>query len=93
MKNNVQFIRRGAYKTRISPYDFQGLGLDSMKILDDIHKKYNLSDISGFSDPRDIEIGVKYTDIIQNGSRNMQNYSLLKEIGKINHPILLETRL
>lgn len=61
-----------------------------MKILDDIRRKYNLLAVSEILDPRDIEIGVKYTDIIQIGFRNMQNYSLLKEIGKINHPILLK---
>ena len=90
VKNNVRFIRGGTYKPRTSPYDFQGLGLDGMKILDDIRRKYNLLAVSEILDPRDIEIGVKYTDIIQIGSRNMQNYSLLKEIGKINHPILLK---
>ena len=90
VKNEVRFIRGGAYKPRTSPYDFQGLGLDYLKILDDIRKKYSLLAVSEILDPRDIEIGIRYTDIIQIGSRNMQNYSLLKEIGKINHPILLK---
>jgi len=88
--NKVRFIRGGAYKPRTSPYDFQGLGLDGLKILDDIRKKYNLLAVSEIMDPRDIEIGIKYTDIIQIGSRNMCNYSLLKEVGKIKHPILLK---
>jgi 3-deoxy-7-phosphoheptulonate synthase len=90
VKNNVRFIRGGAYKPRTSPYDFQGLGLDGLKILDDIRKKYNLLAVSEIMDPRDVEMGIKYTDIIQIGSRNMQNYALLKEVGKIQHPIMLK---
>ena len=90
VKNNVRFIRGGAYKPRTSPYDFQGLGLDGLKILDDIRKKYNLIAVTEIMDPRDIEIGMKYTDVIQIGSRNMQNYSLLKEVGKTRHPVLLK---
>ena len=90
MKNNVQFIRGGAYKPRTSPYDFQGLGLEGLKILDNIRKKYHLKVVSEIMDPRDIEAGMKYTDIIQIGSRNMQNYSLLKEAGKTKHPVLLK---
>jgi len=90
VKNKVRFIRGGAYKPRTSPYDFQGLGLNGLKILDDIRKKYNLIAVSEIMDLRDIEMGIKYTDIIQIGSRNMCNYSLLKEVGKINHPILLK---
>ena len=90
VKNKVEFIRGGAYKPRTSPYDFQGLGLDGLKILDDIRKKYKLLAVSEIMDPRDIEYGVKYTDIIQIGSRNMQNYSLLKEVGRTQHPVILK---
>ena len=90
VKNKVRFIRGGAYKPRTSPYDFQGLGLDGLKILDDIRKKYNLISVTEIMDPRDVETGIKYTDIIQIGSRNMQNFSLLKEVGKTQHPILLK---
>ena len=89
-KNKVRFIRGGAYKPRTSPYDFQGLGLDGLKILDDIRKKFNLISVTEIMDPRDVETGIKYTDIIQIGSRNMQNFSLLKEVGKTQHPILLK---
>ena len=90
IKNNVRFIRGGAYKPRTSPYDFQGLGLDGLKILDDIRKRYSLLAVSEIMDTRDIENGIKYTDIIQIGSRNMQNYSLLKEVGKTQHPVMLK---
>lgn len=89
-KNHVKFIRGGAYKPRTSPYDFQGLGLEGLKLLRDVANRHSLYVVSEILDPRDVENGVKYTDIIQIGSRNMQNYSLLKEVGKTNHPILLK---
>ena len=88
--NNVKFIRGGAYKPRTSPYDFQGLGLEGLEILDYVRKKYNLLAVSEIMDPRDVEYGLVYTDIIQIGSRNMQNFSLLKEVGKTQHPVLLK---
>lgn len=90
VKKNVHFIRGGAYKPRTSPYDFQGLGFDGLKILNDIRKKYDLLAVSEIMDPRDIEMGIEYLDIIQIGSRNMNNYSLLKEAGRAKIPILLK---
>ena len=90
MENEVRFIRGGAYKPRTSPYDFQGLGIEGLKILDCIRKKYRLLTISEIVDPRDVEMALDYIDVIQIGSRNMHNYSLLKEVGKTNHPILLK---
>ena len=90
VKNKVSFIRAGAYKPRTSPYDYQGMGEEGLKILDFIRKKYNLLAVSEIMDPRDIEKGVDCADIIQIGSRNMHNYSLLKEAGKTKHPILLK---
>lgn len=90
VENNVHFIRGGAFKPRTSPYAFQGLGIEGLKILDYIRKKYGLFAVSEIMDPRDVELGVRYTDIIQIGARNMCNYSLLKEVGKTNHPILLK---
>ena len=90
VKNNVRFIRGGAYKPRTSPYDFQGLQSDGLKIMNDIRNKYNLLAVSEIMDPRDIEIVEKHTDIMQIGSRNMQNFSLLKEVGQSKHPVLLK---
>jgi len=90
VKNNVRFIRGGAYKPRTSPYTFQGLGIDGLKILNDIRNKYRLITVSEIMDPRDIEVLEKYTDIMQIGSRNMQNFSLLKEVGQSKHPVLLK---
>lgn len=88
--NNIPFIRGGAYKPRTSPYDFQGLGIEGLKILDNIRKQYHLFALSEIMDPRDVEYGIRYTDIIQIGSRNMTNYSLLREVGKTKHPVLLK---
>jgi 3-deoxy-7-phosphoheptulonate synthase/chorismate mutase len=88
--NNLNFIRGGAYKPRTSPYDFQGLGLEGLKILGHIRKEYGLIVVSEILDPRDLEIVLGHVDVIQIGSRNMHNYSLLKEVGKTNHPVLLK---
>lgn len=90
VKNKIQFVRGGAFKPRTSPYDFQGLGIDGLKILDEIRNRYNLKIVSEIMDTRDIEIGIRYTDMIQIGSRNMQNTPLLKEVGRSGHPVLLK---
>lgn len=90
VKNGINFIRAGAYKPRTCPNKFQGLGLDGLKMLDYVRKKYNLLAVSEIVDTRDIELGLQYTDVIQIGSRNMNNFSLLKELGKTRHPILLK---
>jgi len=90
VENDIRFIRGGAFKPRTSPYSFQGLGLEGLKIIDEIRNKYSLLAISEIMDTKDIELGLKYTDIIQIGSRNMENYQLLKEIGKTKHPVLLK---
>lgn len=89
-KNNLKFIRGGAYKPRTSPYDFQGLGLEGLKILDHVRKKYGLIVVSEILDPRDLETAIDYVDIIQIGSRNMHSYSLLKEVGQTKYPVLLK---
>ena len=90
MKNGINFLRGGAYKPRTSPYAFQGMELEGLKILGHIRDKYGLKIVSEIMDPRDIEMAMEYIDIIQIGSRNMTNFSLLKEIGKTNHPVLLK---
>lgn len=89
---DIKFIRGGAYKPRTSPYDFQGLGLEGLYILNDIKNKYKLITVSEIMDIRDIEL-MDSVDIIQVGSRNMTNFSLLKELGNINKPILLKRGL
>lgn len=89
-KLDVKLIRGGAFKPRTSPESFQGLGMDGLKILKDVSNTYGLKVISEIMDPRDIEKSYDYIDIFQIGSRNMQNYSLLKEIGKTDKPVLLK---
>ena len=90
VRNNVKFIRGGAYKPRTSPYDFQGLGIDGLKILDYIRQRYGLIIVSEIMEPGHIEYGLRFTDVIQIGSRNMQNTPLLMEAGRSRHPILLK---
>lgn len=89
-EHRISFMRGGSYKPRTSPGNFQGLGLEGLKILDNVRKKYGLYVVSEILDPRHIEYGIQYTDIIQVGSRNMMNYALLKEIGHTQHPVLLK---
>lgn len=89
-KLGVKIIRGGAFKPRTSPKSFQGLGIDGLKVLKDIKDFYGFKVVSEIMDPRDIEKAYDYIDIYQIGSRNMQNYSLLKEVGRIEKPILLK---
>ena len=86
----VNMIRGGVFKPRTSPYDFQGLQYEGLKILKEIKEEYNIPVVTEIMDPRDIEVAQNNVDMIQIGSRNMYNYSLLKEVGKTNIPILLK---
>ncbi|MGL4897362.1 MAG: 3-deoxy-7-phosphoheptulonate synthase [Cetobacterium sp.] len=92
-KNGGEFLRGGAFKPRTSPYDFQGLGEDGLKYMREACDKYDLVMVTEVMDTRDIELIEKYTDIFQVGARNMQNFSLLKELGKTDKPILLKRGL
>ena len=89
-KTGAHILRGGAYKPRTAPYDFQGLGKIGLKFLKDASKASNLPIITEVMDVRDIEIIERYTDIFQIGTRNMQNYPLLKELGKQKKPVLLK---
>ncbi|WP_353096749.1 bifunctional 3-deoxy-7-phosphoheptulonate synthase/chorismate mutase [Tissierella praeacuta] len=86
----VRILRGGVFKPRTSPKSFQGLGLEGLEILNEIKLKYNLKVISEIMDPRDIEKTQDSIDIIQIGSRNMQNFSLLREVGKTHKPVMLK---
>jgi 3-deoxy-7-phosphoheptulonate synthase/chorismate mutase len=86
----VRFLRGGAYKPRTSPYDFQGLRIDGLKILGEVGKKFNLITVTEVVDTRDVEMVAEYIDIVQVGARNMQNFELLKEVGRQNKPVLLK---
>lgn len=85
-----QILRGGAFKPRTAPYDFQGLGKIALHFLREAANNYSLKVVTEVMDVRDIELVEKYTDIFQVGARNMQNYSLLKELGKSKKPVLLK---
>ncbi|MDE5977734.1 MAG: bifunctional 3-deoxy-7-phosphoheptulonate synthase/chorismate mutase [Turicibacter sp.] len=89
----LKYIRGGAFKPRTSPYDFQGLGIEGLKIMSEAAKKYNLRVVSEIMDASDLEAALPYLDIVQIGARNMQNFSLLKAVGQINKPVLLKRGL
>jgi len=92
-KQGLKLLRGGAYKPRTSPYDFQGLGLEGLKILKRIADEYDLAVISEIVNPADIETALDYIDVIQIGARNMQNFELLKAAGQVNKPVLLKRGL
>lgn len=92
-KHGVTLMRGGAYKPRTSPYDFQGLGLEGLKILRQVADEVGLAVISEILDPRDVETALEYVDVIQIGARNMQNFQLLKEVGSVDKPVLLKRGL
>ncbi len=92
-KNGLRILRGGAFKPRTSPYDFQGLGVEGLKILKRVADEYNCAVISEIVHPEDLEEACEYLDIIQIGTRNMQNYELLKAAGKLKKPILLKRGL
>jgi len=89
----LKLIRGGAYKPRTSPYDFQGLGLEGLKILKQISKEYGLGVVTEIVTPAHIEEALDYVDVIQIGARNMQNFELLKAVGSTNKPVLLKRGL
>src|SRR5690606_9314964 len=78
-KHGLRLMRGGAFKPRTSPYDFQGLGVDGLKILRQVADEENMAVISEILNPNDIEKALDYVDVIQIGARNMQNFELLKE--------------
>lgn len=90
VKQGIQLMRGGAFKPRTSPYDFQGLGIDGLKILRKVADQYGLKVVSEIVSPMDIEMSTEYVDVIQIGARNMQNFELLKAAGKTKIPILLK---
>ncbi|RXZ02451.1 bifunctional 3-deoxy-7-phosphoheptulonate synthase/chorismate mutase [Fictibacillus sp. S7] len=89
----LHFLRGGAFKPRTSPYDFQGLGEEGLRLLKQAGNRHGLAVISEIVDPRDLEMAAGYLDVIQIGARNMQNFELLKEAGRTRKPILLKRGL
>lgn len=86
----ANMLRGGAFKPRTSPYDFQGLGLQGLKILERAKRETGLPIVTEVTDPRDVSWVSEYADVLQIGTRNMQNFSLLQEVGKLEKPVLLK---
>ncbi len=86
----ANMLRGGAFKPRTSPYDFQGMGEEGLKILKAVGKEAGIATVTEVMDPRDVELVAGYADMFQIGARNMQNFSLLKEVGKARKPVLLK---
>jgi 3-deoxy-7-phosphoheptulonate synthase len=91
--SGAQALRGGAFKPRTSPYSFQGLGEEGLKLLREAAKETGLRVVTELLDTRDIQMVERYADVIQIGARNMQNFELLKEVGQSRKPVLLKRGL
>lgn len=89
----ANMLRGGAFKPRTSPYDFQGLGETGLRYLREAARETGLKVVTEVLDPRHVELVAKYADCLQIGSRNMQNYPLLREVGQSDKPVLLKRGL
>jgi 3-deoxy-7-phosphoheptulonate synthase len=85
-----QLLRGGCFKPRTSPYSFQGLGFEGLEMLADAGRKYDIPIVSEVISPADVETVSRFADVLQIGARNMQNFSLLREAGLSNRPVLLK---
>lgn len=92
-KSGARFFRGGAFKPRTSPYAFQGMGEDGLKILAEIRERFDLNIVTEAMDEAGVDLVEKYGDCIQIGARNMQNFSLLKYVGQTRKPVLLKRGL
>jgi 3-deoxy-7-phosphoheptulonate synthase len=92
-ENGATMLRGGAYKPRTSPYSFQGLGVEGLRLLQEAKEETGLPIVTELMDVRDVADVVEVADVIQVGARNMQNYSLLAEIGRAGLPVLLKRGL
>jgi len=86
----ADMLRGGAFKPRTSPYSFQGLGIEGLKILEKAKQETGLPIVTEVVDPRDVSWVAEFADVLQIGTRNMQNFSLLKEVGNSGRPVLLK---
>src|SRR5262249_7304705 len=89
----AQILRGGAYKPRTSPYDFQGMAEQGLKLLAEARRRTGLKVITEVLDTGDVEIVAEYADILQVGARNMQNFALLKKLGEVKKPVMLKRGL
>ena len=88
--SGAKFFRGGAFKPRTSPYAFQGKGEDGLKILAEVREKFGLAIVTETIDPENCDMVEQYADVLQVGARNMQNFSLLKRVGRSKKPVLLK---
>jgi 3-deoxy-7-phosphoheptulonate synthase len=89
-RSGAQFFRGGAYKPRTSPYSFQGLGEEGLRILAEVRQRWGMLIVTEAIDNESLELVEEYADVIQIGARNMQNFSLLKRAGRARKPVLLK---
>ena len=89
-KAGANILRGGAFKPRTSPYAYQGMGEDGLKMLREVGDRYNMPVVTEVMDPRRVELVDRYADMIQIGARNMQNFVLLTEVGSTRKPVLLK---
>lgn len=92
-ESNVKILRGGAFKPRTSPYAFQGLGEEGLQIIRSVADNHNMAVTSEIMDISQLDMFMRYVDILQVGARNMQNFNLLKELGKIHKPVILKRGL
>ncbi len=90
VKSGANVLRGGAFKPRTSPYTFQGLGEEGLRYLRDAADRFGLAVVTEVLDPRDVELVARYADMLQIGTRNMQNFALLREVGAAPKPVLLK---
>lgn len=86
----ADMLRGGAFKPRTSPYDFQGLGAEGLKLLSEARRVTGLPVVTEVLDTADVELVAEYADVMQVGARNMQNYALLRRLASVPHPVLLK---
>jgi 3-deoxy-7-phosphoheptulonate synthase len=86
----IKFFRGGAYKPRTSPYTFQGLGEEGLKILAEVRKKYGMRIVTEVLDTQTVGLVEEYADVLQIGARNMQNFALLRAVGQARKPVMLK---
>lgn len=87
---DVKFFRGGAFKPRSSPYSFQGLGVEGLKILAEVRERFGLRIVTEVLDTETADVVEEYTDVLQIGARNMQNFSLLRRVGQARKPVMLK---
>ncbi|HJQ25682.1 MAG TPA: 3-deoxy-7-phosphoheptulonate synthase [Blastocatellia bacterium] len=92
-QSGAQFFRGGAFKPRTSPYSFQGLGVEGLKILAEVRDRFGLKIVTEVLDTETADVVEAYADVLQIGARNMQNFSLLKRIGQARKPVMLKRGL